>query len=72
MFDWLEKAGGIDRHEMFRTFNCGVGMIAAVSPENAEKAVKALQDAGENAWSLGEIKPVGADGAQVTISGIED
>ncbi len=72
VFDWLEKAGGIDRHEMFRTFNCGVGMIAAVSPENAEKAVKALQDAGENAWILGEIKPVGADGAQVTISGIED
>lgn len=67
VFDWLEQAGGISRHEMFRTFNCGVGMIAAVPAKEAEKALKSLKESGENAWILGEIKKVGADGAQVTI-----
>ena len=70
VFDWIEQAGGIDIHEMFRTFNCGVGMIAAIPADKVEAALKSLKESGENAWVLGEIKPVGADGAQVTISGI--
>ena len=42
-------------------------MIAAVPAKEAEKAPKSLKESGENAWILGEIKKVGADGAQVTI-----
>ncbi len=70
VFDWIQEAGGIDTHEMFRTFNCGVGMIAAIPADKVEAALKSLKESGETAWVLGEIKPVGADGAQVTISGI--
>ena len=54
---------------MYRTFNCGVGMIAVVKQEDVEKTIANLKANGENAWLLGEIKEVGADGAQVTIEG---
>ena len=53
---------------MFRTFNCGVGMIAVVPQSEVEKTIDVLKACGENAWLLGEIKPVGDDNAQVTIS----
>lgn len=68
VFDWLETAGGVDRHEMFRTFNCGVGMVVALPQDQVEKALASLKASGETAWRLGEIKAVGADGAQVTIA----
>ena len=62
----MEK-GGVARHEMYRTFNCGVGMIAVVAKEDTERTIASLKASGENAWHLGEIVPVGADGARVTI-----
>ncbi len=68
VFDWLMQKGGVTEHEMYRTFNCGVGLVVAVAKEDADEAVAVLRGCGENAWKLGEIKPVGADGAQVTIS----
>lgn len=68
VFDWLQYNGGVSRHEMYRTFNCGVGMIAVVSKDQVAKTIETLKASGENAWLLGEIKEVGADGAQVTIS----
>ncbi len=68
IFDWLMLKGGVDRHEMLRTFNCGVGMIVVLPAAEAQKAVDILQAAGEKAFIAGSIAPVGADGAQVTIS----
>ncbi len=68
VFTFLMEKGGVSRHEMFRTFNCGVGMIAAVAKEDAQKTIEILNAQGEKAWLLGEIVPVGQDGAQVTIS----
>ena len=53
IFNWLQTNGNIDTHEMYRTFNCGVGMILVVDNEQAEDAVKVLIDAGEDAWILG-------------------
>ncbi|MBR1613362.1 MAG: phosphoribosylformylglycinamidine cyclo-ligase [Succinivibrio sp.] len=72
VFKFLQKNGNVDAYEMFRTFNCGVGMIAVVSKEEAQKAVEVLNAAGEKAWVLGEIAPVGADGKQVTIKNYEN
>ena len=72
VFKFLQKNGNVDAYEMFRTFNCGVGMIAVVSKEEAQKAVEVLNAAGEKAWFLGEIAPVGADGKQVTIKNYEN
>lgn len=68
IFDWLMEKGGVDRHEMLRTFNCGVGMIVVLPAAEAQKAVEILQAEGEKAFIAGSIAPVGADGAQVTIS----
>lgn len=72
VFKYLQKSGNVDAYEMFRTFNCGVGMIAVVSKEEASKAVEVLNAIGEKAWVLGEIAPVGADGKQVTIKNYEN
>lgn len=70
VFDWLQQQGNVTRHEMYRTFNCGVGMIVVVSAENLAPALKFLQDAGENAWHLGEIQAAAAGEAQVVIPGV--
>lgn len=55
VFDWLMASGKIERAEMRRTFNCGVGMIAIVSEEDADKAVAFLDGAGESAWRIGKV-----------------
>ena len=68
VFDWLQKNGNVDRHEMYRTFNCGVGMIAVVPKEDAEKAVASLIASGEKAWLLGTIETAGDNEAQVVIN----
>lgn len=57
IFQWLQKSGGVERFEMYRTFNCGVGMVLVVSAENADAAIAHLQAAGETAWKMGEIVP---------------
>ena len=60
IFDLIAKTGGIPEREMFNTFNMGVGMIAVVSADDADKAVEALKANGEDAYVLGEI--VGGEG----------
>ncbi len=70
VFDWLQQQGNVTRHEMYRTFNCGVGMIVVVSADNLAPALKFLQDAGETAWHLGEIQTAAEGEAQVVIPGV--
>lgn len=41
---------------MYRTFNCGVGMVIALPADAADKAIAFLNDKGENAWKIGYIK----------------
>jgi phosphoribosylformylglycinamidine cyclo-ligase len=55
IFDWLQIQGQITEQEMFRTFNCGVGMVVCVAPEDAEKALAILYQAGETAWQIGVV-----------------
>jgi len=66
LFTWLMETANIERKEMYRTFNCGVGMIVVVAPEHAEHAIEHLNANGENAFLLGEIK-AGSASAQVQI-----
>lgn len=56
VFAWLQEAGGIAEAEMRRTFNCGVGMIAAVAPGDADAVCEALKAAGESASVIGALK----------------
>ena len=58
MFNWLQTAGNVERHEMYRTFNCGVGMIIALPAPEVDKALALLNANGENAWKIGIIKPL--------------
>ena len=55
VFQWLQEKGGVDRAEMYRTFNCGVGMVVVVSADNADAAIAHLNTAGETAWRIGDI-----------------
>lgn len=55
VFRWLHKDGGVPAAEMLATFNCGIGMVAAVSSSNADVTLAALADMGETAWRIGGI-----------------
>jgi phosphoribosylformylglycinamidine cyclo-ligase len=59
VFDWLQRVGEIETAEMYRTFNCGIGMIAVVSKEHASRTVEFLTARGESAQVIGEIRPGG-------------
>ncbi len=55
VFQWIAEVGKISEAEMRRTFNCGVGFILIVSPENAEPVLEALLEAGETAFVCGQL-----------------
>ena len=55
IFDLIAKRGGIPERDMFNTFNMGVGMTAIVAPEDADRALAALKEAGEDAYVLGSV-----------------
>ena len=56
VFKWLQKNGNVETTEMYRTFNCGVGMVIAVPQANAQQNVDMLNELGEQAWVIGEVK----------------
>ncbi|WP_166252572.1 phosphoribosylformylglycinamidine cyclo-ligase [Marinobacter salicampi] len=56
VFQWLKEAGGVADNEMYRTFNCGVGMVICVPSDHLSLALDTLAALGENAWHLGRIK----------------
>ena len=55
VFKWLSRVGGIQPQEMAKTFNCGIGMIAVISPEHMEEAIKIFSKAGETVYKIGFI-----------------
>ncbi len=55
IFDLLAKRGNISEHDMFNTFNMGVGMSIVVSKNDVDKAIKILTENGEDAYVIGEI-----------------
>ena len=55
IFELLRREGQIEEEIMYNTFNMGIGMVLAVAEEDADKAVKALENAGEKAYVIGEI-----------------
>jgi len=55
IFTWLQKQGNITDMEMYRTFNCGIGMVICVAAENLKNALACLEEMGETVWQIGEI-----------------
>ncbi len=56
LFTWMMETANIERSEMYRTFNCGVGMILVVDQADVERSISLLSEAGESAFVIGEIK----------------
>jgi len=67
IFQWLQEQGNIEDTEMYRTFNCGVGMVIAVPEEKLEDSLDLLRSAGEQAWCIGhiELKSSGEESVQM-------
>jgi len=68
VFKWLAAAGKIGEHEMLRTFNCGIGMIAVIDRDGADAATRILTDNGETVIALGEVAAAG-DESRVRFGG---
>jgi len=56
LFQWLQEAGSLNNKDMRRTFNCGVGAVVVCDPTYVDKALSALQTAGEHPRVIGVIK----------------
>jgi phosphoribosylformylglycinamidine cyclo-ligase len=68
IFDWLQQHGGVADTEMYRTFNCGIGMVVIVAAADAEHAISHLSAAGETVWRIGAIETATPGGEQVVIN----
>jgi phosphoribosylformylglycinamidine cyclo-ligase len=56
VFQWLQEQGNVIPAEMYRTFNCGVGMVICVNAEKTDQAIDLLTAAGETAWKIGHVE----------------
>lgn len=56
IFNWLQKQGNIKDQEMYRTFNCGIGMVISVAQNYLDQALTYLDEMGETAWLIGQIE----------------
>ncbi|MEX0869298.1 MAG: phosphoribosylformylglycinamidine cyclo-ligase [Nitriliruptoraceae bacterium] len=59
IFRWLADNGPVATAEMWRTFNCGVGMVAVVADADADAAIDVLRGRGVDAWRLGRVRSGG-------------
>ena len=55
LFDLIQKNGNIEEHMMYNTFNMGIGMVIAVNPEDVETTMKAIEEAGDKCYVVGNI-----------------
>ncbi len=55
IFTWLQERGPVATDEMWRTFNCGVGMVAVLPASQCDGAIRTLEQRGVDAWRFGEV-----------------
>ena len=55
VFKWLQNTGGVAELEMQRAFNCGIGMVLAVKPNDMMNVIERLEASGEQAWVIGQL-----------------
>jgi phosphoribosylformylglycinamidine cyclo-ligase len=68
VFDWLQRHGSVGDAEMYRVFNCGIGMVVVVAAGDADVAIQQLQGLGERAWRIGEVVARDAGAAATIVS----
>ena len=71
VFRWLMTAGPVSAEEMARVFNCGIGMVAICAPEQAEAAIRAMNETGETVYRIGVVEPA-TTGARVAIDNADE
>ncbi len=67
LFQWLQAEGNVDAQEMYRTFNCGIGMVVIVDAADADKAAAFLTEQGETVYRIGEIRARNGDEHQTQV-----
>ena len=67
LFRWLQMKGGVADAEMVRVFNCGIGMVVIVSPDQVDAAIKSLTAQGLKAWTVGEVVERPKDAPQTIV-----
>ncbi|PMR68149.1 phosphoribosylformylglycinamidine cyclo-ligase [Halomonas heilongjiangensis] len=71
VFDWLQRQGNVDEHEMHRVLNCGIGMVIVVPADKADQARAHLQAQGETVYRIGEITARRGDEEPVRLENVE-
>ena len=69
VFAMIAQRGRVERDEMERTFNMGVGMVAVVAPEDTDRALAILTARHLNCWTLGTVQKGGKDGPRAKLVG---
>ncbi len=69
VFAWLASTGGVEGQEMARTFNCGLGMVAVVSPDDAPAVTTIFEDNGETVYAVGTVTAKADDAPAVKLVG---
>ena len=68
LFQWLQQAGNVETQEMYRTFNCGIGMVLVVNSGDADAIQKFLQQQGEIVYQIGRIRSCQGDEHQTQVN----
>lgn len=68
VFSWLQQNGNVEANEMYRTFNCGVGMVLCVAAEDVDQTIESLRNSGEEAFLLGSIEQSDQETPSVIIN----
>ena len=67
IFSWLQRQGNIADEEMYRTFNCGIGMVLCVAKQDVMQTIACLKESGEVAWPIGIIEKTTETAPSVVI-----
>lgn len=67
IFDWLKSKGNLSDHEMYKTFNCGIGMVLIIDDKDSDQAIKILSSNGESVNILGSVTTRKNNDPQVVI-----
>jgi len=68
VFSWLQQNGNVEINEMYRTFNCGIGMVLCIAATDVNQTLELLHDAGEEAFLLGSIEHSAEETPSVIIN----